>query len=305
MNVHKEIREILITLRQDYYFFYKPLTEKKQMETTQAVILGIVQGLTEFLPISSSGHLVLFQHLFGLTEPELFFDISVHAGTLVAVIIFFRKDLWAIIVSVIHFLSLWIKKQASFNDIQENPDVKMAFLIIIGSVPTGIIGLLFKQIAEDLFSSVFIVGFTLLITGLLLWMTRRFKAVGRDIIGFSVKDALIIGVVQGIAITPGISRSGSTIATGIMLGLSREMAARYSFLLSIPAIVGAEILSLKDMSFQAIDNAVIFGTVTAGIVGYFSLTLLVYIVKKGQLHIFSPYCWAVGIVTLILGSGII
>jgi len=275
------------------------------MEPIQAVILGIVQGLTEFLPISSSGHLVLFQHLFGLKEPELFFDISVHAGTLVAVILFFRKDLWAIIVSVIHFLSLFLKKQASFNDIQENADVKMAFLIIVGSIPTGIIGLLFKQIAEQLFSSVFIVGFMLLVTGLLLWITRRVKAVGRNITGFSVKDALIIGVVQGLAITPGISRSGSTIATGLLLGLNREMAARYSFLLSIPAIVGAEILSLKDVSFQAIDTSVILGTIAAGIVGYFSLTLLVYIVKKGQLHIFSPYCWAIGIVALIFGSGVI
>ncbi|OQX16213.1 MAG: hypothetical protein BWK80_40400 [Desulfobacteraceae bacterium IS3] len=275
------------------------------METIQGFILGIVQGLTEFLPISSSGHLILFQHLFGLKEPELFFDISVHAGTLVAVIIFFRKELWAIIVSVIHFLSLWIKKQASFNDIQENPDVKMAFLIIIGSVPTGIIGLLFREIAEELFSSVFIVGFMLLVTGLLLWMTRRVKAVGRNITGFSLKDALIIGTVQGIAITPGISRSGSTIAAGTLLGLNREMAAKYSFLLSIPAIVGAEILSLKDMSFQAIDNAVIVGTIIAGIVGYFALTLLTYIVKKGQLHIFSPYCWAIGIAALIFGGGVI
>lgn len=271
------------------------------MEPVQAAILGIIQGLTEFLPISSSGHLVLFQHLFGIKEPELFFDISVHAGTLIAVIIFFRREIQSVLVSLLRFMGLLFKKEAALGDMWEDADVKLAVLIIIGSVPTGIIGLLFRRISDQLFSSVFLVGCALLVTGLLLWITRRIEKEGKDLNGFSVKDALLIGAVQGLAITPGISRSGSTIATGLLLGLSRETAARYSFLLSIPAIIGAEILSLKDVSVEAFDMATLLGTVMAGVVGYFALALLVYIVKKGQLHFFSPYCWVVGAVVMIWG----
>ncbi len=271
------------------------------MEPIQAIVLGIIQGLTEFLPISSSGHLVLFQHLFGLKEPELFFDISVHAGTLIAVFIYFWKEIQAIIISLIRFASLLLKKEASLGYIWEDADVKLAFLIIIGSGPTAFIGLLFREVADQLFSSVFIVGVALIVTGLFLWVTRGIKKEGESVAGFSVKNALVIGVIQGIAIIPGISRSGSTIAAGLFLGLNRETAARYSFLLSIPAIIGAEILSLKDVSVHQLDMMTLLGTVMAGAVGYCALTLLVYIVKKGQLHIFSPYCWLVGIMTLIWG----
>jgi len=271
------------------------------MDTFHAVILGIVQGLTEFLPVSSSGHLVIFQHLFGLKEPELFFDISVHVGTLTAVIIFFWKDIQKIILSVINFLKLLIKKEASFRDINKNPEVKLAWLIIIGSVPTGIIGLSFHKAAEQLFSSLFLVGCSLMITGLFLSLTRLVRKNDKDIEQFYVKDALIIGIIQGIAVTPGISRSGSTISAGLFLGLSREISARYSFLLSIPAIVGAEILSLKDVSANDLNSGIFIGTITAGIVGYGALKLLVYIVKKGEMHLFAPYCWIAGIFALIWG----
>lgn len=272
------------------------------MTWIQAFILGTVQGLTEFLPVSSSGHLVLFQHLFGLKEPELFFDISVHAGTLIAVILFFRKDLIDMIVSAARLSALFFRKRISFYELWENPEVKLTMLIVVGSFPTGIIGLLFKDIAEELFSSIVIVGCTLIVTGTFLWLTRGSSSKqGGDIGEFSVKQALLIGLVQGIAITPGISRSGSTIAAGLFLGLDREIAARYSFLLSIPAIVGAEILGLKDAGFHSVDAAVLIGTLSAGIVGYFALTLLVYIVKKGQLHLFSPYCWLIGLIALIAG----
>ncbi len=271
------------------------------MEMIQAFVLGIVQGLTEFLPVSSSGHLVLFQHLFGLKEPELFFDISVHAGTLAAVILFFRKDLMDMAVSAARLSVLFFKKEISYHDLWKDADTRLVILIIIGSFPTGIIGLLFKDIAEELFSSVFIVGCTLIVTGTFLWLTRGISRPGRDIREFSATQALIIGIVQGIAITPGISRSGSTIAAALFLGLNRETAARYSFLLSIPAILGAEMLGLKDAGLHRLDMTVLVGTLTAGIVGYFALTLLVYIVKKGQLHLFSPYCWLIGIIALFAG----
>ncbi|MBW2569982.1 MAG: undecaprenyl-diphosphate phosphatase [Deltaproteobacteria bacterium] len=273
------------------------------MDLFQATILGIIQGLTEFLPVSSSGHLVISQHLFGLKEPELFFDISVHVGTLAAIIFFFRKEIISIIVSLAHFIAGLFNKKESFSNIYEDTNVKLAFLIVVGSVPTGILGILFHKIADQLFSSVVIVGFMLLVTGLLLWSTRRIKETSTGIAGFSAKYALIIGLVQGIAIMPGISRSGSTIAVALFLGLGRETAARYSFLLSIPAILGASVLSLADLSSHAVHSykAATLGAVIAAIVGYCALKLLVYMVKQGSFHIFAPYCMIIGVLALYLG----
>ncbi len=272
------------------------------MQPLQAVILGIIQGLTEFLPVSSSGHLVIFQHLFGLKEPELFFDICVHLGTLVAVIIFFRKEIEAIIISISRFVKLYFKKKVSFVYIFEDVDTKLAFLIVVGTIPTAILGLLFHKVADLLFSSVVIVGFMLLLTGFLLLGTRWVKNVGESITHFSIKDALIIGLMQGIAIMPGISRSGATIAIGLFLGLNRETAARYSFLLSIPAILGAAMLSLIDVSTNSAFPLMVsfIGAFTSCIVGYSALRLLVYIVKQGRLHIFAPYCWLAGVIALML-----
>ncbi len=272
------------------------------MEPIQAIVLGAVQGVTEFLPVSSSGHLVLFQHLFGLREAELFFDISVHVGTLGAVIIFFRKEIAAIFLSIFLAAARLLKKKASFSSTWDNAEVKLALLIVVGSIPTAIIGLLFHRIADQLFSSVFLVGITLVITGLLLWGTRRFGGEGRGIQGFFAANALVIGIVQGVAILPGISRSGATIATGLYLGLDRGLAARFSFLLSIPAIVGAEILSLKDLGGALLpDTVTMLGTITAFVAGYLSLTMLMYIVKHGRLYLFAPYCWLIGVAALVVG----
>jgi undecaprenyl-diphosphatase len=273
------------------------------MEPLPAITLGIIQGLTEFLPISSSGHLVIFQHLFGMEEPELFFDICVHIGTLVAVIIYFWKDLWSIITALSKRAVPFLLRKASFKDTYKDPDIKLAVLIVIGTVPTVIIGLLLKKISDQLFSSLIIVGCMLIITGIFLWSTRWIKKQSKGINRFSVKDSVIIGIIQGLAIAPGISRSGSTIAVGLFLGLSRETAAKYSFLLSIPAIIGAMVLILKDLTGGAVvqTNAVVLGGVTSCIVGYCSLKFLVFIVKKGQMHLFAPYCWLVGSLAIIWG----
>ena len=272
------------------------------MEPIQAMVLGAIQGLTEFLPVSSSGHLVLFQHLFGLKEAELFFDISVHVGTLGAVIIFFRKEIAAIFLSLFQAITRLAKKEISLKNVWRDPELKLALLIVVGSVPTAIIGLLFHRISDQLFSSVFLVGITLIVTGAILWGTRWINGQGREIPGFTVSNAFVIGVVQGLAILPGISRSGSTIAAGLYLGLDRGVAARFSFLLSIPAIVGAEILSLKDMGLVLIpDTVTLMGTAVAFVVGYLSLAMLMYVVKRGRMHLFAPYCWLVGGIALIVG----
>ena len=272
------------------------------MEPIQAMILGTIQGLTEFLPVSSSGHLVLAQYLFGLKGAELFFDISVHMGTLGAVLIFFRKEIAAILMSLLRAFIGVARKEMSLKGAWADSDVRLAILIVIGSVPTAVIGLLFHQISEQLFSSVTLVGFTLMATGLLLWGTRRIDTAGRGIPEFTIFHALAIGIVQGLAILPGVSRSGSTIAAGLYLGLNRAVAARFSFLLSIPAIVGAQLLGLKHVGPSAVPNDVILlGTVSAFVVGYLSLAMLMYVINRGRMYFFAPYCWLAGGAALAIG----
>jgi undecaprenyl-diphosphatase len=273
------------------------------MQPFQAVILGAVQGLTEFLPVSSSGHLVIFQHLFHLKESEVLFDVGVHVGTLVAVIIFFRKELYSIIASVFRFFNGFLGQKVSFADASQDTDIKLALLIIAGTIPTGILGLFFHTIVDRIFSSVVLVGLMLIVTGSLLIITVRIKNNGKRIERFSIKDALIIGLMQGISIMPGISRSGSTIAVGLLLGMERETSARFSFLLSIPAIIGAAILEFKDVSAYPPANItpMLIGAFTSCLIGYGALGSLVYIVKKGRLHFFAPYCFAAGVIALIIG----
>jgi undecaprenyl-diphosphatase len=273
------------------------------MNSTEAIILGIIQGLTEFLPVSSSGHLVLFQQLFGLKEAELFFDVCVHLGTLLAVIVVFHREIQNIIAALWRLISLAGQKETILQQIESDPDLKMALLIVIGSIPTAVLGLAFHGIAEQLFSSSFFTGLMLMVTGFLLWLTRRDKPGDRatDIESFSRTKAFIIGMVQGLAIIPGISRSGSTISIGLLLGIDRETAARYSFLLSIPAIVGAGALSFKDGLAQT-DLAIwlsLLGAAAAALVGFLALKVLLSVVKKGHLYVFAPYCWLVGILAIL------
>jgi undecaprenyl-diphosphatase len=271
------------------------------MEVHDAALLGVIQGLTEFLPVSSSGHLVLFQNLFGLTEPEIYFDIAVHVGTLVAICAFFYKDLKEI-AAALFSASTWNARKGGFGELlAQKPELKLFLLILAGTLPTAIIGFLLRPIAPKIFSSVQLVGIMLLVTGLLLWLTRRLKKGGRSQAQITVWDALCIGVVQGLAIFPGISRSGATIAVGLFRGLDRETAARYSFLLSIPAILGAMVLELGQtpVSDSPPVGVVLLGALIAAAVGYVALTILVHLVKKGDLYYFAPYCWVLGLVTVV------
>jgi undecaprenyl-diphosphatase len=273
------------------------------MDPIQAIILGIIQGLTEFLPVSSSGHLVLFQQLFGLKEAKLVFDVCVHLGTLGAVIIVFRREIQKIISALLQLVSFAGRKEKFLQKAETDPELKMALLIVIGSIPTAIIGFLFSGITDRLFSSSLITGLMLTVTGLLLWLTRRAGTrVVQSVSGrLTPKNAFIIGVVQGLAIIPGISRSGSTISIALLLGIEREMAARYSFLLAIPAIVGAGLLSLKAGLSQT-DPGIwisLLGAAAAALVGYGALKSLLHLVKKGRLYLFAPYCWLVGILAIL------
>jgi undecaprenyl-diphosphatase len=269
----------------------------------QAIVLGIVQGLTEFLPVSSSGHLVLLQSFFGLKEPELFFDVSVHVGTLVAVCVYFWGDLKEI-AFVLFSKSAWSAgKGGPMERWRQIPELRLLGLIVIGSLPTALLGLALRPMAELLFSSVRLVGIMLLVTGFLLWFTRPVKKGGRRLAELSLWDGLCVGAMQGLAILPGISRSGSTIAVGLFKGLDRETAARYSFLLSIPAISGAMALELAHARVSGAPplGPVVVGACVAGAVGYVALKALIGLVKNGKLYRFAFYCWPLG-VGVILSS---
>ena len=271
------------------------------MESLQSVMLGIIQGLTEFLPVSSSGHLVLLQNLFGIREPELLFDISLHLGTLLAVFIVFYKEILRILQTLLRLPAL-IKSSGNLKSVfADNEEIRIFALILIGSIPTAILGILFHKIADQIFGAVWIVGVMLLVTGTLLWFTRQMSDEGRPLIKVSIRDALMIGLIQGMAIMPGISRSGATISMALFLGMNREVAGRYSFLLSIPAILGAMILSLNSTIIQTDIpvRIILLGTVTAAIVGYIGLKILLRLVKQGHLYYFAPYCWLLGAATLI------
>lgn len=272
------------------------------MEVYQGIILGIVQGLTEFLPVSSSGHLVLGQTFFGLTESQLSFDISVHVGTLVAVLVVYFKDILAILASVGNFLSSLVKRQPIGDQLKNDTNLKLAGMIIIGSVPTAIIGLLLKKIEHILFTSTLLVGGMLILTGTILWLSRKYYQT--DNTGqktSSIKAAGIVGVVQGLAVIPGISRSGSTIAAGMFLGLDRTMAAKFSFLLSVPAIAGAELLGIREMiqTNAGLDAVTVYATIASFITGLFALIVLIRLVHSGRFHLFAPYCWLAGSMVLL------
>ena len=259
----------------------------------QALLLGALQGLTEFLPVSSSGHLVLLRSWFGedffAAGDEVLFFLVLHVGTLLPVLWFYRKDLGGILASARAAPSL--QEAGGFVQwMREEPSRWLAVGVVAGSVPTAIIGVLLEDTFDSLFSSVTPVCIALALTGLLLFATRFVRADASSIrIGLGA--AVLIGVVQGLAITPGISRSGSTIAIALFLGLERNSAARFSFLLSIPAICGAVLLkSRHGLDLQSIDwLPVAAGFFAALAVGYACLVLLVAIVRRGGLHRFAFY----------------
>ena len=269
----------------------------------QGLLLGIVQGLTEFLPVSSSGHLVLAQAWLGenffAASDAVFFDLVLHVGTLLPVLWFYRADLGRITRSV--FDTSTLKELGPRGWLRDDADRWLACLVLIATVPTGLIGVTLEDTFESLFSSVVPVTAALAVTGALLFSTRRLKDTS-DGAPIGVGVALLIGLAQGIAITPGISRSGSTIALALFLGLPREQAARFSFLLSIPAILGAVVLkSRHGIPLEGIDfGAVVAGFLAAVFVGYAALAMLVALVKRGGLHRFAWYLWPTALAAFLL-----
>ena len=218
------------------------------LDILSAIILGAVQGLSEFLPISSSGHLALIPNLLGV-ETGLAFDTVLHIGTLIAIFSFFWQDILNLIKGfLLSLIDLTEGLDVFKKELKLVPEKRFAWLIIVGSIPTALIGLLLKDAIETIFRGTFFVGFFLIITGLILYYSERHSSGKMTAKDMSFKQSIIIGICQGLAVLPGISRSGSTIASGLCLGLEREYAARYSFLLSVPAVIGAGLIQIKDIA---------------------------------------------------------
>lgn len=258
------------------------------VSTISLVLLGILQGLTEFLPVSSSGHLVIAQSFIpGFHQPGVLFDVSLHLGTLAAVLVYFRRDLTDMASSL---LFLHNPAYASAR--------RLLWLLIVGSIPTALIGLLFRNEFEQLFSDVQMAGWMFMVSGVLLFATDRVRRGERELQGMHVLDALIVGLAQGLAILPAISRSGATIAAGVFMGLERGLALRYSFLLSIPAIIGAFVLEAITHAAEWAQSIDVVGygagMVAAFLVGYWSIAVLLKMLRSRQFSLFAYYCWAVG-----------
>ena len=262
-----------------------------------ALILGAIQGITEFLPVSSSGHLVIFQNLLGFREPQLLLDITLHLGTLAAVLIYFRKEISLLLKEA--FASLRPSSQEGHNH-PVRLNQALIWWIIIGSIPTAIIGVLFKESFESMFASLTTVAIMLMVTGALLAATSFISTSYCSRTQLNYPISIAIGAVQGLAIIPGISRSGSTISCALFCGLERELAGKFSFLLSVPAILGALVLQFKSGSLSTVGAApLIGGFFSSFVVGFVCLKILMNVVKKGRLAYFAPYCFFLGIVVLV------
>ncbi|MDD5218164.1 MAG: undecaprenyl-diphosphatase UppP [Candidatus Omnitrophica bacterium] len=274
------------------------------MNIYEAVVLGIVQGFTEFLPVSSSGHLVLFQNLLGMREPMLAFDVAVHLGTLLAVFVYFGKDLIRMVVQSVLFAVKFPFASDKDEVHQQYPYAAITGFVILASVPTFLIAIAFKDMFEYLFSSVAAVGFAWLVMGILLVLSRWFQeSNARFLTMMNHRDAFFIGIAQGIAIIPGISRSGSTILGGMLCGIEKKDAARFSFLIGIPAILGAAVLKMREGIdfFASYPAALIAGFVMSALVGYFVIGFLLKVLGKGKFYLFGYYCLVLSVVTIVYG----
>ncbi len=254
------------------------------MSLSAAVLLGVIQGLTEFFPVSSSGHLAVAQHFLpGFDQPGVLFDINLHLGTLMAVLIYFRSEIKQLVIGILPGAS-------------GTPGRRLAMMLVIGTIPAVLVGLLFGSVVEKSFTQLGVVGLGLLVTGTLLLLSTRWARTDRGLESVTVTDALTVGILQSTALVPGISRSGTTIVGGLSRGLSRAAAARFSFLLSIPAILGGavyEIPKARLLPEEAVANYAA-GFIAALIVGYIAIDVVLRSLANRRFHLFGYYCLVVG-----------
>lgn len=251
------------------------------------MLLAAVQGLTEFLPISSTGHLVIFQSILGFKEAPVLLDVMLHVGTLVAVFLYFRQEISQIVLGLIK-----LKKDS----------IQLASLVIIATIPAVIVGGIFENQIGQTFNALRLNGGFFLLTAFLLFSTYFVKNNHKEIVHLNWKDALFIGLFQALAILPAVSRSGATISAALFRGVSRAAAFRFSFYLFIPAIVGALVLQLPDLSRSSVleFKYYFFGMLIAGLLGYFSLIILESVLKSSKFYLFGFYCLVIGLLLLFL-----
>ena len=274
------------------------------MSYFEAIILGLVQGLAEFLPISSSGHLALLQQAFGIHEDKvLLFAVLLHVGTLISVFIVYWKDIWELIVE----LCLTIRDLCTGKGLRlaERPIRKLGVMIIVATIPTAIIGLVFSNFFDSLYNSVIPIGVGLIITGFLLIFAEKKGEGYRDIQQMNFRNAIFIGLVQGVAICPGISRSGSTLFGSLICNLDRKFAVKFVFLISIPSILGSAVLeapaALEAGVTAAEAGPVLVGMLVAAVSGLVAIKTMIKIVSDKKLSYFSYYVWALGLFVVLYG----
>lgn len=288
------------------------------MSLWEAIIMGLVQGLAEFLPVSSSGHLAIFKYILGIDLEAgggLVFDVMLHFGTLVAIFIAFWKDIKKLVIEGFAILGVWFKNAGRFfsnlfrKEKKEYAPVvttayrKFVMLVIVSTIPTGIIGVLGKDLIEAASATLIVPGICLIITSVLLTLADNSKEGHKRPNQISYAEAGLVGVAQGLATLPGISRSGTTITACLRLGFDKNFAVKYSFIMSIPAVLGACVLELKDFTLSGLETATmvnyIIGTVVAAVVGYICIRTMLVIVRGKKFKGFAYYCLVVGAVAII------
>lgn len=270
------------------------------MDILQAVILGVVQGLTEFLPISSSGHLVLFAALLNVNEPGMFLEIMLHFGTLIAVFAAFWPEVSLLIKSALTML----RNPARIGQlVKEDAGCRLVLVIILATLPIAVVGLAAEDLIARFFGNPAFTGAMLCVTGTILFISSRVRRGGKQLEEISFGDGLAVGLAQALAVLPGISRSGTTIAAGLLRGIRRESAAKFSFLLSIPAVLGSQLLAVKELvadpGISASLPTAVVGALSAAVTGYLAIRLLLSFVRRGKLTAFAYYTWFVGLIVLL------
>jgi len=280
-----------------------------------AIIMGVVQGIAEFLPISSDGHLALMSNILHMNaDTGLLFNVMLHFGTLVAVFIAFWKDILELVcegfrligdalVNVGRFIKHPGAKENRYKQVISTPYRRFVMMVIVSTIPTGLLGVIFKDVIEGISNNILITGICLILTGMSLIIADRAKEGAKTDADADYADAGIIGMAQGLAILPGLSRSGCTIAASLLLGFDRSFAVKYSFIMSIPAILGAVVLEVKDFSMDMVTQNQLMnylvGTVIAAAVGFFAIKTMLVMVRGKKFKYFAYYCFAVGAVAII------
>ncbi len=286
------------------------------MTLLQSILMGIIQGATEFLPVSSSGHLAIFKNIFGVnTDTGILFDILLHLGTLIAIFVVYRKDIGELIIegysiialffiNVVYFIgNLFRKEKKKYKQVITTPYRRFVLLVIISTLVTMCIALPFEKLIGSAGDTLLVPGICLCITSVVLYIADNLKSGDKDASTATYRNSFFVGLAQGVATLPGISRSGSTITAGLACGFNREFAVKYSFIMSIPAVLGAVILEIPDMAETSFTKAEIanyaVGMAVAAVVGYICIKAMLVMVKKNKFKGFSIYCLCAGIISVV------